>query len=38
MFVEFLVMECKGVAQIKKTSSCRLGSRACLRAMEVLEF
>ena len=38
MFVEFLVMECKGVAKKKKISSCRLGSRACLRALEALEF
>ena len=38
MFMEFLVMEWKGVVQMKKTSSCRLGSRAYLRALEALEF
>ena len=38
MFMELLVMECKGVAQMKKTSSCRLGPRACLRTLEALEF
>ena len=38
MFMELLVMECKRVAQIKKISSCRLGPRACLRALEALGF